>query len=228
MHNCLVGLFSFEHIMDTMRLLKKSSIFFLADVPPWLKSSGDYDESRPSINSRRKPERRVPITAPPTKPSLETTTMSLSRERTRPETPFPEEAVSAAPVFYENRNVGSASVTDVSRDGLATSRTLESSSPSSVEDRISPEEIVNEMPIPIDRDVLDQNLNRNESIFSVCPARRSRGIFWLEVPIGSIGRRPCPNGGENGHATWECVLGRDSEPVWKNNWPDLSGLLFIF
>ena len=122
--------------------------------------------------------------------------------------------------------MGSVSVTELSRDGLATSRTLESSSHPSIESQISSEEIVNEMPIPVDRDVVDQNLNRNESRFYVCPARRSRGIFWLEVSVGSVGRRPCPNGVENGQATWECVSGRDSEPVWKNNWPDLSGKIF--
>jgi hypothetical protein len=137
-------------------------LIIVPDVPPWLKP--DNDESRPSINSRRKPERRVPITAPPTKPSAETTTTAAAptfkRERFRPETPFPE--VSAAPVFYENHhgpgNPGFETTTaaaTASRDGLATARNDQlSNGPTFVESR---DEMVNEMQIePNARDGLDQ------------------------------------------------------------------------
>jgi hypothetical protein len=198
--------------------------YLISDIPPWLKSSGgDYDESRPSINSRRKPERRVPITAPPTKPSsFETTTISTTttaRERPRPETPFPD--VSAAPVFYENHHVSGNinSETESSRDNFATTKTSviesSSSSPSLIENQISPQEI-------FDENNSFEGSTKNGS--RLCPARRSRGILWLEVAVGGFARRPCPHGAEAGlQAVWECISGRDSLPVWKSNWPDLSG-----
>jgi hypothetical protein len=204
-------------------------LIVVADVPPWLKP--DNDESRPSINSRRKPERRVPITAPPTKPSAETTTTAAAptfkRERFRPETPFPE--VSAAPVFYENHhgpgNPGFETTTvaaTAGRDGLATARNDPlSNGPTFVENR---DEMVNEMQIePNARDGLVETVSKNVSGRDSCPSRGSRGILWPEVGVGSVARRPCPAGAEKGQASWECVAGRDGQPYWKHDWPDLSG-----
>jgi hypothetical protein len=204
-------------------MLSNCDKFVFSDVPPWLKSSGDYDEGRPSINSRRKPERRVPITAPPTKPSFETTTTMALRERLRPETPFPE--VSAAPVFYENHH-GSGLESETSRDVTSASATtttasreFDFSSTPSIENQISSQEMVNEMENTFDRD----GARNNDSSRAFCGSRRSRGILWIEISVGGVARRPCPTGSENGQAVWECISGRDTQAIWKNNWPDLSG-----
>ena len=149
------------------------------------------------------------------------------RERPRPETPFPE--VSAAPVFYENHH-GSGLETESSRDvtsaATATTTTdeFDFSSTPSIENQISSQEMVNEMENSFDRD----GARHNDSSRAFCPSRRSRGILWLEISVGGVARRPCPTGsetGQTGQAVWECISSRDSEAVWKNNWPDLSGNL---
>ena len=196
------------------------------DVPPWMRT--DNDDSRPSINSRRKPERRVPITAPPTRPSAETTTTAATpgkRERFRPETPFPE--VSAAPVFYENHHGPgylAPETTTTSQDGLATARIEPlTTQPTLIESNIGSEEMINEMQIGSDvRDVVETG-SKNVSSRDFCPARRSRGIAWPEVGVHAQARRPCPPGAEKGQAIWECVMGREGRPEWRNDWPDLSG-----
>ena len=150
------------------------------------------------------------------------------RERPRPETPFPD--VSAAPVFYENHHVSGniGSETESSRENFATTKAsvAESSSSSSqslIENQISSQEI-------FDKDNTFNGSTKNGS--RLCPARSSRGILWLEVAVGGLARHPCPHGAEAGlQADWECTSGRDSLPVWKSNWPDLSGrkiLKFMF
>ena len=109
-----------KHNIPYSKIIPKPILCLHSDLPPWMRS--DTEDTRPSINSRRKPERRVPITAPPTRPSAETTTTPskppAKRDRFRPETTMPE--VSAAPVFYENHH-GPVSV---AQEGAAPSRDL--------------------------------------------------------------------------------------------------------
>jgi len=70
-------------------------------------------------------------------------------------------------------------------------------------------------------------LPKNLTGIAICPAHRFRGIQWPEATPGSTSRKPCPNNFSLGKAVWDCVLGEDAKPIWKNNWPDLSRKFMI-
>ena len=76
------------------------TVFLLPDNPTsWMKQ-------RDKLNRRRKPSRRVPITAPPTRITKTTTTTTTTSTRKTTTTTTAEvkhdEAVVSAPVFYDN------------------------------------------------------------------------------------------------------------------------------
>ena len=148
------------------------------------------------LNSRRKPMRRVPITAPPPITRFPTTTTTTSASSTaaitttlRPSPTRPvisstkrtqEKFVSAAPVYYENNN----------------------------EDEDEEEEEVEETAI-----------RRRRRDF--CPSRRARSIIWPETKAGSTAVQPCPQE-DRVSARWKC----DESGKWSKNGrtanPDLS------
>lgn len=174
----------------------------------------NYESLHFMIIRNRRPETPPPATKPP-----------------KPETPMTEESVSAAPVFYENPNSQKEKVNG-QIENLVQPETspppLPSTSPttSTVQNAPAEERFV---------DVHSGNgldgQSRNQTGLTTCPAHRFRGIQWPETATGSTSRKACPNNFSLGKAVWDCVIGEDAKPEWKNNWPDLSSefkFLFFF
>lgn len=149
------------------------------------------------MTQKKKPYRRVPITAPPTTttstPTTTTTTTitsvtpvatSLNAPRSppalgQPQTGDPgqdsEEAVSA-PVFYED---------------------------SDHQLRQDPQHLLHE--------------DGGGQAHGKCETRMSRGLAWRGVGVGKTQVAPCPNNPES-TAEWKCLEG----DRWAHNWPNLS------